>query len=145
MKKPRKAEAFRGLLLLFEKAFAGSCKPLTLAELGSLTSFLESVLLSLLHSGVAGQEPGGLQSGTIVLVLDGAESAADAMSQSAGLSGITAASDGGDDVVLAFTSGDLKGALDLSLDDLQSHVVIQGLLVDGDVALSGNESYSGHR
>ena len=39
-----------------------------LAELGGAAGGRETVLLALLHSGVAGKEAGGLESGTIGLV-----------------------------------------------------------------------------
>ena len=71
-----------------------------LGELGSSTGCFEAVFLSLLHSGVAGQEPGGLQSGAI-LGVHLQQGAADAVADGAGLAGDPAAGDGGGDIHLA--------------------------------------------
>ena len=58
--------------------FSGFCKQkileisqnLALGELRCATGGFETVLLSFLHSGVAGHEAGGLQSGTVLGVHD---------------------------------------------------------------------------
>ena len=93
IEKARKMAYFRAFLALL------SCR-LSLAELRCATSGFEAVLLSLLHSGVAGQEPGGLQSGAI-LGVHLQQGAADAVADGAGLAGDPAAGDGGGDIHLA--------------------------------------------
>ena len=73
---------------------------LSLGELRSATSGLQTVLLSLLHSGVTGQETGGLQSGAI-LGIQGQQGTGNAVTDSAGLAGNAAAGNGDNDVDLA--------------------------------------------
>ena len=64
-----------------------------LGELRRATGGLQTVLLALLHSGVAGQQTGLLQNGThLIAVLQ--QGAGDAVTDSAGLAGNAAASDG---------------------------------------------------
>ena len=80
---------------------------LSLAELGSATGCLEAVLLSLLHSRVAGKEAGGLESGTVSCVyLE--EGARDAVTDSACLTGKTAAENGDFNVNLAGKTDSLE-------------------------------------
>ena len=67
---------------------------LSLGELGRAAGGFQAVLLALLHSGVAGQEPGGLQRGTISGVHH-QKSSGDTVADGAGLAGHAAAADGG--------------------------------------------------
>ena len=96
---------------------------LSLGELGSATCGLQTVLLSFLHSGVAGQETGGLQ-GSAVLGVDGQQGAGDAVTDSAGLAGNAAAGDGDNDVNLAQHVGGDQGLTDDQLQGLQTEVVV---------------------
>ena len=106
---------------------------LSLGELGSATGGLQTVLLSLLHSGVAGQEAGGLQ-GCAVLSVDAEESAGNAMTDSAGLAGNAAALDGADDVNLADGVGADQGLTNDELQGIETEVVVDVTAVDDDGA-----------
>ena len=109
---------------------------LSLGELRSATSGLETVLLSLLHTRVAGQEAGGLQSGTVVHI-GGQQSAGNTVTDSAGLAGDTAACNVGDDVELTGSTGNAEGLVDDELQSLETEVIIDGTAVDGDLAGAG--------
>ena len=118
---------------------------LALAELRSTTCSLETVLLAFLHSGVAGQETGSLQSGAVALVNE-EESAGNAVTDSAGLAGNAAACDGALDVNLI---GEANGDQGLTNDELQgvkAEIIVDVTAVDGDNAgAAGNEVNSGDR
>ena len=102
-----------------------------LAELGSATCGLQTVLLSFLHSGVAGHEASSLQSGA-VLGIQSDQSTGDAVTDSAGLAGNAAASDGDNDVNLAQqVSGD-QGLTDDQLQGLQTEVIVDVAAIDDD-------------
>ena len=73
---------------------------LSLGELRCATSGLQTVLLSFLHSGVAGQETCSLQSGA-QLGVQGQQVTGDAVTDRAGLTGNAAACDGDNNVNLA--------------------------------------------
>ena len=91
---------------------------LSLRELRSATSGLETVLLSLLHTRVAGQEAGGLQSGTIVSI-GSQQSAGNTVTDCAGLTGDTAACNVGDDVELTGGAGNAEGLVHDELQGLE--------------------------
>ena len=107
-----------------------------LGELRSATSGLETVLLSLLHTRVAGQEAGGLQSGT-VLSVGGQQSAGNTVTDSTGLTGDTATCDVGNDVELTGGAGNAEGLVDDELQGLETEVIIDGTAVDGDLTGAG--------
>ena len=71
-----------------------------LAELRSTTGGFEAVLLTLLHTRIAGQEASLLQHRTVLVALL-QQGAAQAVTDSASLTGNTAAGNADDDVVLA--------------------------------------------
>ena len=106
---------------------------LSLGELRSATGCFQTVLLSLLHSGVAGQETGGLQSGAI-LGVHLQQGAGDAVADGAGLAGHAAAGDGGNDVHLAQQVGGVQGLTNDQLQGLQTKVIVDVTAVDGDAA-----------
>ena len=106
---------------------------LSLGELGSAAGGFEAVLLSFLHSGVAGQEAGGLE-GCAVLCVDAEECAGNAMTDSAGLAGNAAALDGADDVDLADGVGADQGLTDDELQGIETEVVVDVTAVDDDGA-----------
>ena len=106
---------------------------LSLAELGSATGGFEAVLLAFLHSGVAGQETGGLQ-GSAVALIDQQQGAGDAVADGAGLAGNAAAGNGGLDVNLADGAGGDQGLTDDELQGIQTEVVVDITAVDGDRA-----------
>ena len=111
-------------------------KDLSLGELRSATSGLETVLLSLLHTRVAGQEAGGLQSGTVVRVCC-EQGAGNTVTDSTCLTGDTAACNVRNDVELAVGAGYAEGLVDDELQGLETEVIIDGTAVDGDLAAAG--------
>ena len=111
---------------------------LSLGELGGAAGGLETVLLALLHSGVAGKEAGGLESGTISLV-DLEEGAGYAVTDGAGLAGDPAAGDGGVDIDLAAEAYGLEGLTDDELKGVESEIIVEITAVDGDLAGAGGE------
>ena len=111
-------------------------KKLSLGELRSATSGLETVLLSLLHTRVAGQEAGGLQGGTVVRV-SGQQSAGNTVTDCTCLAGDTATGNVGDDVKLAGSAGYAEGLVNDELQGLETEVLIDGTAVDGDLAGAG--------
>ena len=73
---------------------------LTLAELRSAAGGFETILFTLFHSRVAGEEAGGLEGGAVALI-DDDQGAGDAVADGAGLTGTAAAGDSRFDVDLA--------------------------------------------
>ena len=115
---------------------------LSLGELGSPAGSLEAVLLPLLHSGVAGEEPGLLEDGAhLVAVLE--ESPGNAVADGAGLAGNAAAGDGADDVEPAQGVGEIQGLADQKLQGLQAEVIIDVPVVNGDLAGAGVKTDTG--
>jgi len=106
---------------------------LALGELGSTTGGLQTVFLALLHTRIAGEETGLLEDGTVVGV-DEQQSAGNAMAQSAGLTGHTAALDGGDDINLTEGLGRGEGLTDDHLEGLETEILVDVAAVDGDGA-----------
>jgi hypothetical protein len=115
-----------------------------LAELRSATGCFETVLLTLFHSRVTGQETGGLECGTIALIEDD-EGTGDAVADGAGLAGHAAALDGGFDVNLAHGVGGDQGLTNDELQGLETEVIVDLTAVDGDDAAAvGDEVNAGH-
>ena len=106
---------------------------LALAELRSTTCCLQTVLLTLLHTRIAGQETSGLQGGAVLLV-DLQQSAGDAVADGAGLAGHAAAGDGSNDVNLAHQLGGDQGLTNDQLQGIQTEVNVDGAAGDGDGA-----------
>ena len=109
-----------------------------LGELRRTTGGFEAVLLALLHSGVAGEEAGGLERGTVCLV-DLKESAGDSVTDGAGLTGDSAACDGGVDIHLAAETDGLEGLTNDELESVKSEIIIEITTVYGDLAGAGGE------
>ena len=104
---------------------------LSLGELRSATSGLQTVLLSFLHSGVTGQETGGLQRST-ELGVDGQQGTGDAVTDSAGLAGNAAAADGNDNIDLVDQLSGDQGLTNDQLQGLQTEVIIDVAAIDDD-------------
>jgi len=102
-----------------------------LAELRCTTCCLQTVLLSLLHSGVAGQETGILQSGAI-LGIHSQQCAGDTVTDSAGLAGNTAACDGNNNVNLTDHVGGNQGLTDNQLQGIQTKIIVDVAAIDDD-------------
>ena len=100
IEKARKIAYFRAFLAFL------SCR-LSLAELRCATGGFEAVLLTLLHTRITGQEAGLLQGGTVLGIYQ-QQRTADAMAQSTGLTGHTAALDGSHDIHLAQSAGGVQ-------------------------------------
>ena len=106
-------------------------KRLTLGKLRSATSCFETVLFTLFHSRVAGQEACGLQ-GCAVALIDEEQCACDTVTDSAGLAGNAAAVDGSLDVDLADGAGGDQGLTNDELQSLEAEVIVDITAVDGD-------------
>ena len=136
IEKARKIAYFRAFLAFL------SCR-LSLAELRCATSGFEAVLLTLLHTRIAGQEAFLLQSSTVLLVLL-QQSAAQAVADSASLTGNTAAGNADDDIVLALQAQQDQRRTDDQLQGLQTEVVVDITIVDGDLAGAGVNANAGN-
>ena len=104
-----------------------------LAELGSTTCSLQTVLLALLHTRIAGQEASLLQSSAVLIALL-QQGAAQAVADSASLAGNTAAGNADDDIILALEAQQDQRRADDQLQGLQTEVVVDVTVVDGDLA-----------
>ena len=114
-----------------------------LRELGCTTCSLQTVLLTFLHTRIAGQEASLLQDRTVLLVLL-QQSAAQAVADSASLTGNTAAGNADDDVVLALQAQQDQRRTDDQLQGLQTKVVVDITIVDGDLASAGVNANAGN-
>ena len=114
-----------------------------LRELRCTTGSLQTVLLTFLHTRIAGQEAFLLQSSTVLLVLL-QQSAAQAVADSASLTGNTAAGNADDDIVLALQAQQDQRRTDDQLQGLQTKVVIDITIVDGDLASAGVNTNAGN-
>ena len=106
---------------------------LSLGELGCATCSLQAVLLSFLHSGVAGQETCSLQSGTDLGVQQ-SQSTGNAVTDCASLAGNTAASNSNNNVNLANQVRSDQGLTDNQLQGVQTKVIVDVAAIDGDHA-----------
>ena len=116
---------------------------LSLGELGSTTSCLETVLLSFLHTRVSGEEASLLEKGTIGFVSE-KESAGNAVADCACLTGDTAAANVCNDVELSGGVGYAEGLVDDELEGLKTEVIVDVTAVDGDLAGAGIETNAGN-
>ena len=107
---------------------------LALAELGSPTGSLQAVLLTFLHTRIAGEEASLLQHGTQVLRIVLEQGAGHAVADGAGLSGNAAAGHAADDVKLLVGAGEGQGLTDDIFQGVQAKVIIDIAVVDGDLA-----------
>ena len=117
---------------------------LSLRELRSATSTLESVLLSLLHTRVTSKKAGLLKKGLIGLI-SGEESTSNTVADSACLAGDTAAANVCYDVKLTLGLGNAEGLVNDELESLKTEIVIYVSAVDGDVTGTGIEANSCNR
>ena len=97
-------------------------------ELRSATSGFEAVLLTLLHTRIAGQEASLLQHRTVLVALL-QQGAAQAVTDSASLTGNTAAGNADDDVILALQAQQDQRRTDDQLQGLQTEVVVDITIV----------------
>ena len=104
---------------------------LSLGELACATSCLETVLLSFLHTRVSREEACLLELGTESLVCE-KKSTGNAVTDSACLTGDTAAANVSYDIELAFCACDAEGLVDDELECFESEVVFYVATVDCD-------------
>ena len=109
---------------------------LSLGELGSAAGCFESVFLTLFHSRVTGQEPGLLQDRTELLAVKLNQSSGQSVADSAGLAGNAAACNGGLNVKLAGSTGELQRLANQQLEGLQAKIIVNISAVDGDLTSS---------
>ena len=117
---------------------------LSLGELGSTTSCLETVLLSFLHTRVSGEEAGLLEKRTIGFVSE-KKSAGYTVTDCTCLAGDTAAANVCNDVKLAGGFGYAEGLVDDELEGFKSEVIVDITTVDGDVAGAGVDTNASYR
>ena len=103
---------------------------LSLGELRSTTSALESVFLSFLHTRVTSEEACSLECGLICLV-SLKKSLCNAVTDSTCLTGDTAALSGANDVELAFGAGNGEGLVNDELKGFETEVFVDVSLIDG--------------
>ena len=121
---------------------AGRIK-LSLGELRSATCGFEAVFLSLLHSGVTGQEAGFFQDGAVVLILL-QQSSGKTVTDGTSLAGNAAACNGADDIKAASGFNQLQGLADDELQSLQAKVIVNIAAIDGDRAGAGVNTDTGN-
>ena len=115
---------------------------LSLAELRSATSRFEAVFLTLFHSRVAGEITGLLQDGTVIRVcLE--QSSRDAVADSSCLSGIAAAAYIHQYVELIYGLGGNHRLTHDNLQGLQSEILVNASLVNGNISSAGYQVHSG--
>ena len=131
------------VITAIERKMLGTEGNSALAELGRATSSLQAVLLTFLHTRIAGQEASLLQNRTVLLVLL-QQSAAQAVTDSASLTGNTAAGNADDDIVLALQAQQDQRRTDDQLQGLQTKVVVDITIVDGDLASAGVNANAGN-
>ncbi len=112
---------------------------LSLGELGCTTSALETVLLSLLHTRIAAQEPCCLKSCTVVGV-SLKKCASKTVADSACLTGDTATGNGGDDIELAGGARHAEGLVYDELQGFKTEVIVNVAAVDGNDASARNDA-----
>ena len=122
----------------------GCLSLLSLGELRSTTSALESVLLSFLHTRVSGEEACSLESGLVCFVSEN-ESTGDTVSDSTCLSGETAALNGSDNVELACCACSAEGLGDDEVESVKTEVFFNGLAVNGDNTCAGKNANASNR
>ena len=114
-----------------------------LAELGCTTCSLQTVLLTFLHTRIAGQEASLLQDSAVLIALL-QQGTAQAVADSASLTGNTAAGNTDDDVILALQAQQDQRRTDDQLQGLQTKVVVDVTIVDGDLAGAGVNANAGN-
>ena len=102
-----------------------------LGELRCATGCFQTVLLSLLHSGVTGQETSGLQS-SAEFRIDLKQGAGNAVTDCAGLTGNAAACNGADDVNGTQSLGSNQRLTNDQLQGVQTEILVNVTAIDGD-------------
>lgn len=114
-----------------------------LAELWSTTCCLETVLLALFHTRVAGEKPGLFEDGAhLFAVLE--QRTGDAVADGTGLTGNAAARDGTHDVELAEGVCKVERLADDQFEGLEAEVIVDITTVDGDRTGTGIEPHAGN-
>ena len=108
-------------------------KKLSLRELRRAASCLQAVLLSFLHSRVAGQETCSLERGA-KLGVDAQQCACNAVTDGACLTGDAAAFDGADQVDLAQKVSGSQRLTDDHLQGIETEIIVDIATVDGNGA-----------
>ena len=112
-------------------------------ELRCLARLVQTILLALFLSGIALEIACLFENGAIGFLVADAEGAGDAVTDRARLSGHAAAVHVDDDVELVGRGHSLKGLIDDKTHGVEGEVVLEGALVDGDVALAGHKTDTG--
>ena len=114
---------------------------LSLRELRSTTCGLETVLLSLLHSGVTSEKASLLEKGLVGLVC-GKERTSNTVTDSTCLAGEATTVNVSNDVELTLSLGYAEGLVNDELKSIESEVIVDISAVDGDNTGAGIETNS---
>ena len=117
---------------------------LSLGELACATSCFETVFLSFLHTRVSCEETCLLESSAVCVVSE-EKSSRNAVTDSACLTGDTAALNVSYDIELAGSVCNAEGLVDDELQCFKSEVIVNVASVNGDFAGSGVKSYASYR
>ena len=111
-----------------------------LRELGCLARLMQTIFLTLFLARIAAEEPCLLEGGAVGFAVADAERAGDAVADGARLTGHAAAVDIDDDIELILGADCLEGLVDDEAHGVEGEVILEGALVDGDVALAGEQA-----
>lgn len=115
---------------------------LSLGELRCLARLVQTVLLAFLLSGVAFEVACFFQGCAVGFLVADAECTGDAVADGARLTRHTAAVDVDDDVELVRCGNGFEGLIDDKTHCVEGEVILEGALVDGDVAFTGDKTHS---
>ena len=119
-------------------------KNLSLGELACATSCLETVFLSFLHTRVTSEKSCLFEKGTIFFFVNSEKCSCNTVSDSACLTGNTAAGNCADDVKFALCICNCEGLTNDELQCIKSEVIVNIAFIDGDNTCTGenaNTSY----
>ena len=138
-KKENPKEKPSGLNLKF-----GLNRRLSLGELGCATGALETVFLTLFHSGITGQETCFLENGAkLGVILE--QSTGKTVADGAGLAGNSAAAYATNDVEFAVRLGDCERLTNDELKSFKTEIFVNVTVVDGDFAGAVINTDAGYR
>ena len=104
---------------------------------------MQTILLALFLSGIALEIACLFENGAIGFLVADTEGAGDTVTNRARLSGHAAAVHVDDDVELVGRGHSLEGLIDDKTHGVEGEVVLEGTLVDGDVAFAGHKTDTG--
>ena len=115
------------------------CARLSLAELGSFTCLVQTVFLTLFCSRVTSEVTFALESCSVRFAVCDAECSCDAVTDCAGLSGVTTAVNVDVHVKLVGRAGCNERLIDDELQRVKREVLVESALVDDDCAFAAGD------